>query len=205
MNRLLSSISFWLLLSSCIFFTSCKESQDDDFDSAAWKAMNEAYFEEQYQAHSAQTATSFILSSWAQASDKTLSEIEHTKCVLVDVIEHGDLGGECPQYTDSVSVHYSGRLLPTDDYPTGYVFDQSYLTTLDPAVDVPASFALNGSILEGFSTVVQHMHRGDVWRVTIPHQLGYGSVDNGVIPAYSTLIFELQLVDFWFEEEGDRD
>ena len=42
MNRLLSSISFWLLLSSCIFFTSCKESQDDDFDSAAWKAKNEA-------------------------------------------------------------------------------------------------------------------------------------------------------------------
>ena len=40
------------------------------------------------------------------------------------------------------------------------------------------------------------MHRGDYWRVYIPYQLGYGAVKNGTIPAYSTLIFELALIDF---------
>lgn len=198
---ILSLLHFYV---AAMFMTACSENKDDEFNSAEWKTKNETYFEQQYQAHSAQTATSFILPSWTQASSKSLSEVEHTKCVLVDVLEEGTVGGDCPQYTDSVMVHYSGRLLPTDDYPKGFVFDQSYLSTLDPDVDVPATFGLSSSILEGFSTAVQHMHRGDHWRVTIPYQLGYGTSDNGVIPAYSTLIFELQLIDFWFKEEGDR-
>ena len=57
---------------------------------------------------------------------------------------------------------------------------------------------VNG-VLEGFATALQHMHRGDHWRVTIPHQLGYGASGTTGIPGYSTLIFEIRLVDF---EEG---
>lgn len=190
---------------SLLGLASCSENDDNNFNSAEWKAKNEAYFEQQYQAHSVQSATSFILPSWPQASSKSLSEVEHTKCILVDVLEEGPVGGDCPQYTDTVQVHYSGRLIPTDDYPNGYIFDKSYLSTLDPDVDVPGTFGLSGTILEGFSTAVQHMHRGDHWRVIVPYDLGYGANDNGVIPAYSTLIFELRLVDFWYEEEGDRD
>ena len=49
------------------------------------------------------------------------------------------------------------------------------------------------------------MHRGDYWRVTIPYQLGYGTSDNGAIPAYSTLIFDLWLQDFWTKKKGDRE
>ena len=40
------------------------------------------------------------------------------------------------------------------------------------------------------------MHRGDHWTVYIPHQLGYGTSASGTVPAYSTLIFDLRLVDF---------
>jgi len=48
------------------------------------------------------------------------------------------------------------------------------------------------------------MHRGEGWIVTIPYQLGYGTTESGVIPAYSTLVFEIFLMDFWNKEEGDR-
>jgi FKBP-type peptidyl-prolyl cis-trans isomerase FklB len=57
------------------------------------------------------------------------------------------------------------------------------------------------AVLEGFATALQHMHRGDHWRVTIPYQLGYGTSDYNSIPGYSTLIFDIRLVDF---EEGSN-
>ena len=40
------------------------------------------------------------------------------------------------------------------------------------------------------------MHRGDHWLVYIPYALAYGSTKSETIPAYSTLIFNLTLIDF---------
>ena len=51
-------------------------------------------------------------------------------------------------------------------------------------------------MLDGYATVLQHMHRDDYWRIYIPYQLGYGETDNGSVPAYSVLIFDLTLIDF---------
>ncbi len=187
-------------------FASCSEAEEEDEEYADWQNRNETYFEGQYQAHSAQSATQFVLPSWAQASSKSASEVEHTNCVLVDVLKEG-AGAESlssPYYTDTVLVNYSGRLMPTVRYPSGYLFDSSYLTTYDPDVDVPYQMAVNAAEVEGFATALQHMHRGDQWRVTIPHQLGYGTTAKTSIPAYSTLVFEIELVDFWSKKEGDR-
>ena len=52
---------------------------------------------------------------------------------------------------------------------------------------------------------LMRMHRGDRWRVYIPYQLAYGSSARSSIPAYSTLIFDLQLEDFWRKTLGDRE
>ena len=49
---------------------------------------------------------------------------------------------------------------------------------------------------QGKTVFLQHMRRGDRWLVYIPYQLGYDSATNGAIPAYSTLIFDLALLDF---------
>lgn len=38
------------------------------------------------------------------------------------------------------------------------------------------------------------MHPGDRWMIYIPYELGYGSRTSGPIPAYSTLIFEVELL-----------
>ena len=183
--------------------TSCSESDDEAFDSADWKRRNEEYFQKVYNSHLPATDNAFVLPNWSQPSSMSLSDIDYTSCIVVDVLERGE-GTTCPYYTDSVQVHYSGRLIPTDDYPAGYEFDRSWLTVFDPDVDMPATFAVNG-VKAGFSTAVQHMHRGDHWRVTIPYQLGYGTTVASLIPAYSTLIFDIRLVDFWFEKEGDRE
>ncbi len=189
---------------SLLGLVSCSEADEEEAEWANWKSRNDAYFESQYQKHSTQTATSFILPSWGQAASQELSAIAHTNCVLVDVVASG-AGTRSPYYTDSVKVVYNGRLMPSTSYPLGYEFDRSYLTNYDPDVDVPATFAVNGVYVEGFATALQHMHRGDIWKVTIPYQLAYGSTAQTNIPAYSTLVFQMELVDFWSKKKGDRD
>lgn len=187
-------------------FASCSEEDTTPQEYANWQSKNETYFENQYAAHSKQTADKFILPGWAKPASKTLQELGHTECILIDVLSEGE-GTTSPTYTDSVAVHYRGHLIPSPSYPDGYEFDRSYLNNFDPAVDVPVRLALNSNLVNGFSSALQHMHRGDIWQVTIPYQLGYGSTtsSSSSIPAYSTLIFEIILDDFWFEERGDRE
>ena len=194
---------FIFIVTALYSMVSCKEEDGNEQEFVDWQNKNEAYFEQQYQLHSMQPSDVAIIRNWSQPSSKELSEIDHTECILVDVLASGS-GTTSPYYTDSVEVHYSGRLIPSPSFPEGYEFDRSFYSTFDPELDVPTKFALN-NVVSGFSTAIQHMHRGDYWRVTVPYQLGYGTTTSGLIPAYSTLIFEIYLADFWKEEEGDRE
>ena len=48
----------------------------------------------------------------------------------------------------------------------------------------------------GFYTAVQQMVDGDRWMVYIPYQLGYGAKSVTGVPAYSSLVFDINLVSF---------
>ena len=182
------------------FISSCSEEDDTVEEFADWQARNETYFEQQYQQYiAAQTATKFVLKNWSKPENLSVSEVEHTDCILVDVISSGE-GTTSPLYSDEVAVHYTGHLIPSVSYPSGYLFDYSYMGDFDPSVAHSTELSVDG-VVSGFSTALQHMHRGDHWRVTIPYQLGYGSTASTSVPAYSTLIFEIRLEDFWTEDE----
>ena len=180
--------------------TSCSEEDDTVGEFDNWQTVNETYFETQYQQHrAAGNATSFVLKSFTKADSLTLDQVEHTDCILVDVLPSDfTVDGDqtvVPIYTDDVRVHYRGNLLPSPSYATGYQFDTSYYNAFSPSVAEPVELSVDG-VIAGFSTALQHMHRGDHWRVTIPYQLGYGTSDYNSIPGYSTLIFDIRLVDF---------
>lgn len=52
------------------------------------------------------------------------------------------------------------------------------------------------STIKGVQVALQNMAVGEKWEVVIPWQMGYrGYSFSGVIPAYSTLVFEIELVD----------
>ncbi|MCQ2311399.1 MAG: FKBP-type peptidyl-prolyl cis-trans isomerase [Paludibacteraceae bacterium] len=90
--------------------------------------------------------------------------------------------GPKPTAMDRVKVHYHGTLID------GTVFDSS--------VDrgEPITFGLN-QVIPGWTEGVQLMPVGSKFRFYIPQELGYGSRETGSIPAYSTLIFEVELLD----------
>ncbi|QSX34550.1 FKBP-type peptidyl-prolyl cis-trans isomerase [Shewanella avicenniae] len=93
---------------------------------------------------------------------------------------HGE-GTEHPKATDTVKVHYEGRLI------NGRVFDSSY------ARGEPIEFPLN-KVIQGWSEGVQLMVEGDKMRFFIPAELGYGNRTAGPIPPGSALIFDVELL-----------
>jgi len=96
------------------------------------------------------------------------------------VLTMGD--GAKPAATDTVKVHYSGKLLD------GTEFDSSY------ARNEPISFALN-RVIAGWTEGVQLMPVGSKFVFYIAPELGYGEGGGGPIPPNATLIFEVELLD----------
>ncbi|MCA9385908.1 FKBP-type peptidyl-prolyl cis-trans isomerase [Candidatus Dojkabacteria bacterium] len=85
---------------------------------------------------------------------------------------------------DTISVHYVGFL------PDGTNFDSS-LTR-----GVPFSFELGaGEVIEGWDEAFLDKHIGDVFTVIIPSDKAYGSIARPGIPADSTLVFEVEIMD----------
>lgn len=90
--------------------------------------------------------------------------------------------GVKPKSTDTVTVHYSGKLLD------GTEFDSSY------ARNEPATFDL-GSVIPGWTEGLQLMPQGSKWELVIPSDLAYGPGANGPIPPNSVLVFEVELLE----------
>ena len=206
MKKLLYILSIWALVA-----TGCSTNDGTEEEYPDWQNRNEAYFEKVYQTYSANN----IISKWSLGEGMTPA---HTDCILVDRIEQG-AGEVSPYYNDSVLIHYSGRLIPSTTHPEGLLFDKSFMGRQpDLHVDQPCKLAVTVSgvvtgyrlpvcsdFVAGFTSALTRMHRGDHWRVTIPYQLGYGTTEHGSIPAYSTLIFDIWLIDFWTNKRGDRE
>lgn len=194
----------WCLL-AVLTLASCKEEDDAVEEFANWQETNDAYFSRLV--WEVQQGFSSLPQQWVLIPCYTMPEVGYTlnyyDYVVAEKLEQGS-GTTSPLLTDSVEVHYSGRLLPSASYPKGYQFDSSYAGTFDPVLATPSKFAVLG-VVKGFSTALMNMHRGDHWRIYIPYQLAYGATARTAVPAYSTLIFDLRLEDFWRKTKGDRE
>ena len=100
--------------------------------------------------------------------------------IYYKVLEQGN-GSTSPTVRSIVSVHYRGTLID------GKEFDNSYKR------NYPEAFRLC-DVIDGWQLALQQMHVGDKWMIYIPYELGYGSKSCAGIPAFSTLIFEVELL-----------
>jgi peptidylprolyl isomerase len=116
--------------------------------------------------------------------DKKKEEVITTKSGLKYVEQKvGD--GKVAKAGDTVSVHYTGTLT------NGKKFDSSRDR------DKPFEFPLGaGKVIKGWDEGVAGMKEGGKRKLIIPPELAYGNRDvgNGLIPANSTLIFEVELL-----------
>ncbi|MEE8730949.1 MAG: FKBP-type peptidyl-prolyl cis-trans isomerase [Rahnella inusitata] len=90
--------------------------------------------------------------------------------------------GAAPKDSDTVVVNYKGTL--TD----GTEFDNSYTR------GEPLSFRLDG-VIPGWTEGLKHIKKGGKIKLVIPPELAYGKTGVPGIPANSTLVFDVELLD----------
>jgi peptidylprolyl isomerase len=108
--------------------------------------------------------------------------IETTSGLQYMILEKGD-GETNPVATSKVKVHYHGTLID------GRVFDSS--VDRGEAIE----FGLN-QVIKGWTEGLQLMVKGDKFRLFIPSELAYGDGSVSIITPGSTLIFDVELIDF---------
>lgn len=97
-----------------------------------------------------------------------------------EVIVEGN--GEKPAETDRVKVDYTGELID------GTVFDSSIERGQAATFNVDR-------LIAGWTEALQLMNVGSKWKLYIPYDLGYGESGSQNIPPYSTLVFEMELIE----------
>lgn len=90
--------------------------------------------------------------------------------------------GAVPTDSSTVKVNYKGTLID------GTQFDSSYDRK------EPTSFRAN-QVIKGWTEALTMMPVGSKWELYIPQDLAYGAREAGQIKPFSTLIFEVELVD----------
>lgn len=180
MKRQLSLI---MCLCTAFLFFSCDD--EETFDDQ-WKNANEAQFakisaDSRYTRLNSESAAGYIM--YREINSGT--------------------GQESPLFTDKVKVLYTGWF--KYDWEKGDTYqDEKGQTVTNKIVfdstenrnNIPSTFNVNG-VIDGYRTALQNMKVGDKWEIWIPWRLGYGDVKSSGsnIEAYSTLVFEVELVD----------
>ena len=91
--------------------------------------------------------------------------------------------GKAANIGNTIKVHYTGKLLD------GTVFDSSYDR------GEPIEFELGaGRVIKGWEDAFFLRQAGSRAIIIIPYDQGYGSTEMAKMPAYSTLVFEVEIL-----------
>jgi len=90
--------------------------------------------------------------------------------------------GKTPTAVDKVKTHYRGILIDGTEFDSSYKRNQ------------PVEFPVN-QVIKGWTEALQLMKEGGKWELYIPANLAYGEQARRNIPANSTLIFEIELLE----------
>lgn len=92
--------------------------------------------------------------------------------------------GDFPAKGDTVYANYTARLLD------GTIFDQSINT------NPPFSFVVgNNMVIQGWEECIPFLNKGSIARLVIPSDLAFGDQQKGVVKPYSTLVFDVEILD----------
>ncbi len=104
------------------------------------------------------------------------------KGIFYRIVKKGKSEGPTPNRNSVVIVHYTGKTI------NGKKFDSSLGGT-------PPALRLR-ELIPGWVIALTKMRAGDKWEIYLPAEMGYGRFSQPGIPSGSTLIFEIELIDF---------
>ena len=145
-----------------------------EYVQAVMEAANEKRMQSQYGSNR-EEGEKFL------AENKTKEGVQVTPSGLqYKVIKQGK--GAIPTTSDKVKVHYKGTLIDGTEFDSSYKRNQ------------PTEFGVT-QVIKGWTEALTMMPVGSKWELYIPQELAYGSRNQGQIKPFSTLIFEVELLD----------
>jgi len=123
----------------------------------------------------------------AYLADNNLNAEKSNSGLYYIIDEQGT--GEAPVLYDRVAVNYKGYL--TD----GTVFDETTDEYFDTYLD---------GLIYGWLEGIPYFNEGGSGKLIVPAHLGFGSTNNGDIPAGSVLIFDIELLYVNYKTENDQ-
>ena len=168
-------------LFSVLLFSACDETETVD---DRWKIENETQFN----------------SIAANIPEYTkLNSLTGDGFIMYKVLETGT-GDRSPLFTEQVKVRFTGWYKNIWDKPDTFTDEKGNFITNKIIFDTTSKNNIARPMnvyeqIEGFRTALQYMKEGDIWEVWIPWKLGYDAVGRGPIKGYSTLVFEIELVE----------
>ncbi len=103
------------------------------------------------------------------------------------VIESGT--GRNATLTDTVQVHYSGKLIGTEVFDNYQEFDSTYKN------GQPVDMDMTKIGLPGWREIIPMMKKGDTLQVFLPPEMGYGVQGQGPIGPNEVLVFDVHLLE----------
>jgi FKBP-type peptidyl-prolyl cis-trans isomerase FkpA len=123
------------------------------------------------------------------------TEYEPTTSGLI-VVPLQETAGVSPELTDYVNIYFTASLID------GFVFGTSdkdvaviHGIVRDDVLYGPAKFSIEDLGIAGLKEGLMKMRAGEKSRLIIPSSLAFGSSDLGAIPPYSTVIYDVELLD----------
>ncbi len=106
-------------------------------------------------------------------------------------------GKDHPKAGDVVKMNYTGRLLDGTVFDTSIEADAKAANVYNAQRPYqPLEFPLGqGQVIPGWEEAILLMTKGSKAKIIIPSSLAYGSKGGGPIPPFSTLVFDVELVD----------
>ncbi len=103
------------------------------------------------------------------------------------VIEAGS--GKNASLENTVTVHYSGKLIGADVFDNYQEFDSTYKT------GQPLEMDMTKIGMAGWREVIPMMKKGDKWQVFLPPEMAYGVKGQGPIGPNEVLVFDVHLLE----------
>lgn len=103
------------------------------------------------------------------------------------VIEAGS--GKNASLDNTVKVHYSGKLIGTDEFDNYQEFDSTYKN------GQPLDMDMKQVGMPGWREVIPMMKKGDKWQIFLPPEMAYGVKGQGPIGPNEVLVFDVHLLE----------
>lgn len=188
-------IYLFSLVLLALAFTACSETEEvGKYDN--WRSRNEAFIDSLANVFEAGTDPSLQRIKVLQGHDY----IYYKKKTPIPVVSvPTKVTGKKPTYTATVTTFYKGTNILEERFD-GFEGADPVDGDSNPshADTPPVPFDLSGSVIEGWKEAIPHMEVGERWLIYIPWKYCYGSSGSSsttLIPGYSALIFDIQLLD----------